>query len=88
MAAILRLGFHVVRVTLVSSAPKVSFGLAHPAYGTYQTSWMEVPPYAGDPSIQPLRHPIAMPRGNEQSFAGQPRKCLANRSNEILLAPR
>jgi predicted TIM-barrel fold metal-dependent hydrolase len=24
-------------------------------YGTYQTSWMEVPPYAGDPSFQPLR---------------------------------
>ncbi len=24
-------------------------------YGTYQTSWMEVPPYAGDPSFRPLR---------------------------------
>src|SRR6516225_8123846 len=24
-------------------------------YGTYQTSWMEVPPYAGDPSFEPLR---------------------------------
>ena len=24
-------------------------------YGTYQTSWMEVPPYAGDPAFQPLR---------------------------------
>ena len=24
-------------------------------YGTYQTSWMEVPPYAGDPSITPIR---------------------------------
>ena len=24
-------------------------------YGTYQTSWMEVPPYAGDPTFQPLR---------------------------------
>ena len=24
-------------------------------YGTYQTSWMEVPPYAGDPVFQPLR---------------------------------
>lgn len=24
-------------------------------YGTYQTSWMEVPPYAGDPALQPLR---------------------------------
>ena len=25
-------------------------------YGTYQTSWMEAPPYAGDTSFQPLRH--------------------------------
>jgi len=24
-------------------------------YGTYQTSWMEVPPYAGDPAFQSLR---------------------------------
>ena len=24
-------------------------------YGTYQTSWMEMPPYAGDPTLQPLR---------------------------------
>jgi len=24
-------------------------------YGTYQTSWMEAPPYAGDPVFQPLR---------------------------------
>jgi len=24
-------------------------------YGTYQTSWMEVPPYASDPAFQPLR---------------------------------
>jgi len=24
-------------------------------YGTYQTSWMEVPPYAGDLRFQPLR---------------------------------
>jgi predicted TIM-barrel fold metal-dependent hydrolase len=24
-------------------------------YGTYQTSWMEVPPYAGDLTFQPLR---------------------------------
>jgi L-fuconolactonase len=24
-------------------------------YGTYQTSWMELPPYAGDPAFQPLR---------------------------------
>jgi len=24
-------------------------------YGTYQTSWMEVPPYAGDPAFQALR---------------------------------
>jgi L-fuconolactonase len=24
-------------------------------YGTYQTSWMQVPPYAGDPASQPLR---------------------------------
>ena len=24
-------------------------------YGTYPTSWMEVPPYAGDPAFQPLR---------------------------------
>jgi L-fuconolactonase len=24
-------------------------------YGTYQTSWLEVPPYAGDPAFQPLR---------------------------------
>jgi L-fuconolactonase len=24
-------------------------------YGTYQTSWMEKPPYAGDPAFQPLR---------------------------------
>jgi L-fuconolactonase len=24
-------------------------------YGTYQTSWMEVPPYAGDAAFQPLR---------------------------------
>ena len=24
-------------------------------YGTYQTSWMEAPPYVGDPSFQPLR---------------------------------
>ena len=24
-------------------------------YGTYQTSWMEAPPYAGDPLFQPLR---------------------------------
>ena len=24
-------------------------------YGTYQTSWMEVPPYAGDSAFQPLR---------------------------------
>jgi L-fuconolactonase len=24
-------------------------------YGTYQTSWMEVPPYAGDPAFEPLR---------------------------------
>ena len=24
-------------------------------YGTYQTSWMEVPPYAGDPVIRPIR---------------------------------
>jgi L-fuconolactonase len=24
-------------------------------YGTYQTSWMEAPPYAGDPAFQPLR---------------------------------
>jgi hypothetical protein len=25
------------------------------AYGTYQTPWMEVPPYEGDPRLQPLR---------------------------------
>jgi L-fuconolactonase len=24
-------------------------------YGTYQTSWMEKPPYAGDPAFEPLR---------------------------------
>jgi hypothetical protein len=24
-------------------------------YGTYQTSWMEAPPYAGDPVFLPLR---------------------------------
>ncbi|MBO0682075.1 MAG: amidohydrolase family protein [Candidatus Dormibacteraeota bacterium] len=24
-------------------------------YGTYQTSWMEAPPYAGDPALRPLR---------------------------------
>jgi predicted TIM-barrel fold metal-dependent hydrolase len=24
-------------------------------YGTYQTSWMEAPPYAGDPAFEPLR---------------------------------
>ena len=24
-------------------------------YGTYQTSWMEAPPYVGDPAFQPLR---------------------------------
>ncbi|HVI62663.1 MAG TPA: amidohydrolase, partial [Bradyrhizobium sp.] len=24
-------------------------------YGTYQTSWMDVPPYAGDPAFQTLR---------------------------------
>jgi L-fuconolactonase len=24
-------------------------------YGTYQTSWMETPPYAGDPAFRPLR---------------------------------
>jgi predicted TIM-barrel fold metal-dependent hydrolase len=24
-------------------------------YGTYQTSWMEMPPYAGDSAFQPLR---------------------------------
>src|SRR6516165_4411281 len=24
-------------------------------YGTYQTSWMEAPPYAGDSAFQPLR---------------------------------
>jgi L-fuconolactonase len=24
-------------------------------YGTYQTSWMEAPPYAGDPAFRPLR---------------------------------
>jgi L-fuconolactonase len=24
-------------------------------YGTYQTSWMEVPPYAGNPAFEPLR---------------------------------
>jgi L-fuconolactonase len=24
-------------------------------YGTYQTSWMEVPPYSGDPAFEPLR---------------------------------
>lgn len=24
-------------------------------YGTYQTSWMEVPPYAADPAFEPLR---------------------------------
>ena len=24
-------------------------------YGTYQTSWMEAPLYAGDPAFQPLR---------------------------------
>ena len=24
-------------------------------YGTYQTSWMEVPPYEGDPGLQPMR---------------------------------
>ena len=24
-------------------------------YGTYQTSWMELPPYAGDPAFEPLR---------------------------------
>ena len=24
-------------------------------YGTYQTSWMEVPPYAGDPLFRPIR---------------------------------
>ena len=24
-------------------------------YGTYQTSWMEVPPYAGDPVFKPIR---------------------------------
>ena len=23
--------------------------------GTYQTSWMEVPPYAGDPAFKPIR---------------------------------
>jgi len=23
--------------------------------GTYQTSWMEAPPYAGDPAFEPLR---------------------------------
>ena len=28
-------------------------------YGTYQTSWMEVPPYAGDPAFQPLRRSFA-----------------------------
>ena len=25
------------------------------AYGSYQTSWMEAPPYAGDPAFEPLR---------------------------------
>jgi L-fuconolactonase len=25
-------------------------------YGSYQTSWMEVPPYAGDPAFERLRH--------------------------------
>ena len=25
------------------------------AYGTYQTSWMERPPYAGDPALAPIR---------------------------------
>jgi predicted TIM-barrel fold metal-dependent hydrolase len=24
-------------------------------YGTYQTSWMEKPPYAGDPALGPIR---------------------------------
>jgi hypothetical protein len=24
-------------------------------YGIYQTSWMDVPPYAGDPAFQTLR---------------------------------
>ena len=24
-------------------------------YGTHQTSWMETPPYAGDPAFEPLR---------------------------------
>jgi L-fuconolactonase len=24
-------------------------------YGTYQTSWMEAPPYTGDPAFEPLR---------------------------------
>jgi len=24
-------------------------------YGTYQTSWMEMPPYAGDPTFKPIR---------------------------------
>jgi predicted TIM-barrel fold metal-dependent hydrolase len=28
-------------------------------YGTYQTSWMEVPPYAGDSAFQPLRRSFA-----------------------------
>jgi L-fuconolactonase len=28
-------------------------------YGTYQTSWMEAPPYAGDPAFQPLRRSFA-----------------------------
>ena len=25
------------------------------SYGTYQTSWMERPPYAGDPAFAPIR---------------------------------
>jgi predicted TIM-barrel fold metal-dependent hydrolase len=28
-------------------------------YGTYQTSWMEMPFYAGDPAFQQLRRPFA-----------------------------
>src|SRR4051794_7094357 len=29
------------------------------AYGTYQTSWMERPPYAGDAAFAPLRRSFA-----------------------------
>jgi L-fuconolactonase len=61
-------------------------------YGTYQTSWMKVSPYAGDPAFEPLRRsfqpkdliPELATAGVRCTVAIEAADCLAE--NEALLA--